>query len=142
MNKDREAYLEKQAGYLYSDILSKVCRRAIAVMNKKLRHPSLSGGDFPYNFTFFDQFSVLIQSISMDEMGYPSGMLEDYISDVLEKEGDRVSDSESFVISYCLHPSEDERCEFQSDLMKRFLDMANDHYSLKKIQSYLERRGF
>lgn len=50
----------------------KVCRRAIRRMNNELKNISFCD-DFPSRFTFFDRISILLQSNSIDDIGFPDG---------------------------------------------------------------------
>lgn len=123
-------------------IPKKVCKRAVRRINKELNAVSLCD-DFPTRFTFFDHLSILLQSHSIDEVGFPNSMLSDYIASVLEDEFNKLDSLERLVMYY-------RNCERDSfgeyttnnvvrELFECFIDMADSHIKCAKIENYLMR---
>lgn len=128
----------EQDCYVYvADIATKVCKRAIKVMNKQMESTPL-WDDFPKNFTFFDRFSVLYQTHSLSEMALDD-MLEDYITNSLVNEFEKLSGVEQIVLLYS-ETSNYEVCDINTLLFNHFLGLADKHTSTAKISNFLDRR--
>jgi len=96
-----------------------ICKRAIRRLNKEIESSCLYGADdFPKKFNTFDILSIQIQSMYMDEI---NPKIEDYILDILEDEAEKTG------------------CESEGlyDLFRKMLD---EHYYIKKIQNYIDKR--
>lgn len=68
-------------------------------MNAEMRKVSLCA-DFPKEFTFFDQLSVLHQSKDYDEIFFPNGILEDYIDNSIELEINELPRKDKIILWY------------------------------------------
>lgn len=123
-------------------IPEKVCKRAIRRMNIELKTISLCD-DFPSRFTFFDRLSILLQSNSIDDLGFPNGILSEYIENVLEDEFDKLNPLEKLVMHYsdCESNSSGEYTtnNVTEELYNYFIDMADSHIKYSKIEKYLRR---
>ncbi|GEM_PF-766639 len=120
----------------------KVCRRAIRRMNNELKNISFCD-DFPSRFTFFDRISILLQSNSIDDLGFPDGMLSVYIENVLGDEFDKLSPIEKLVMYYsdCTYDPAGEYATNNviEELYNYFIDMADSHIQCAKIKNYLSK---
>lgn len=123
-------------------IPEKVCKRAIKRMNKELKS-TFSHGDFPFHFTFFDRLSIKLQTHSIDDLGFPNGMLTEYIENVLEDEFDKLDPLERLVMYYsdceCGSFGEYTTNNVVEELFDYFIDMADSHIKCAKIENYLMR---
>ncbi len=154
---------EKKCEPFADDIIDKVCKRAIRRMNKEMKvdtHIKCSkfvnyikffsddfiGYEFPNTLTFFDSLSILYQSYSLDEMGIPYGLLEDYILYTLRNEIDSLSEIEKLVFSYGYYLVDSEgEFDFYEAVYKaktHFIEILNNHTSLVKIEKFLSSHSF
>lgn len=128
---------ERDCSNYVTEIANKVCKRAIRVMNKQMESSPL-WDDFPKNFTFFDRFSVLSQNHSLSEMALDN-ILEDYITNSLVNEFEKLSGVEQIVMLYS-DISCYEVCNINTLLFNHFLELADKHTYSAKIRNFLERR--
>ncbi len=124
------------------EIIGKICRRAIKLMNETLEF-IFSGGDFPNNFTFYDCLTVLYQSRTFDEMGYGS-MLEDHIEDVLYDEIDNLSPMERIIL---LSSELDEDLDTDIEaihvkIFNHFKELLDKHAYTQKIMNFMEHNNY
>ncbi len=133
--------VEEDFSDLADDIIDKVCKRAIKRMNKDMDNLHLVTDDFPNNFTFFDRLSVLYDSRTYDEMGYPDGMLERYITETLDGEIDSLPRIEKLILYYsnCYqsYVENDDSNDASYRAENRFKELLDEHTSLVKIQKFL-----
>ena len=96
-----------------------ICKRVIKRMNKEIDSSCLYGADdLPVKFNTFDILSIQIQNLLMDEI---NPKLEDYIMDIIEDEAEKAGcDSEGLYVI--------------------FRKMLDEHYYIKKIQNYIDKR--
>ena len=109
-------------------------------MNIELKTISLCD-DFPSRFTFFDRLSILLQSNSIDDLGFPNGILSEYIENILEDEFDKLNPLEKLAMHYsdCESDSSGEYTtnNVAEELYDYFIDMADSHIKCSKIEKYL-----
>jgi len=131
--------LEGDCDYYAQDIISRLCKRAIKVMNKNLPTHLLHITDnYPSAFTFFDVLSLEIQSKYYDEI---DPLLMDYIETTLDGEYEKLPALERFVLDHCVH-DEHLECDtraIEGKIYDSFHAMLNEHYETRKIQNYLIR---
>ena len=133
--------IEEESKDLSSEIIDKVCNRAIRGMNRKMKTFPLVDG-YPDNFTFFDILSCETQSKTYDEIVFMgSRTLADFIEDSIDIEFDKLAPIEKAILSY-MDFSPDfgsgyEFCDAHKFLYSRFNEMLNEHWSeSKKIENY------
>lgn len=123
-------------------IPEKVCKRAIRRMNSELKTISLCD-DLPSRFTFFDSLSILLQSNNIDDLGFPNGMLSEYIENVLEDEFEKLEPLEKLVMYYsdceCDSFGEYTTNNIVEELYNYFIDMVDTHIKCVKIENYLSK---
>ncbi len=120
------------------EIITTVCKRAIRKMNKKL-DIVFGCGDYPKHFRFFDCLSIELQSKSYCDI---SPLLEDTVEDMLWNEYDKLSPKEKFFVSNkeCSLKDWLDDSKILTLLRDCFHEMLNEHWQLKKIQNFEERR--
>ena len=91
--------LEDDCYPFIDEIIDIVCKNVIKRMNAEMRKVSLCA-DFPKEFTFFDQLSVLHQSKDYDEIFFPNGILEDYIDNSIELEINELPRKDKIILWY------------------------------------------
>lgn len=126
----------------FSDkIITKVCKRAIKTINSWGRNCMDFGEDYPTKFTVFDVLSVELQSKCYEEL---NPFLRDAIYGALENQYDSLSSLESFILDYseCYDNKGVDRDAIQSTILKKFNELINEHYQLKKIQDFEEKRAW
>ena len=121
-----------------NDIILRICKKAIRVMNQQEATLAGSTDDYPNNFTFYDILSIELQDRSYNEI---NPFLEDFIVSTLENEYDKVKGIEKLVLEYseCTENSECDINKVKRNIYEQFHTMLNEHYSIKKIQNYIER---
>ncbi len=137
--------IERECVHLSKDIIDKVCRRAMRVMNSNLGF--IIADDYPNTFRFIDYLSCEIQSKTYDEIFFPGRLLEDYIEDTLDKELDQLTAVEKTVLSYSdFTPQVGEGydwCDIKPRIYSRFHELLNQHWAeTKKIQHFEETRSW
>lgn len=122
-------------------IIDIVCKNVIKRMNAEMGKVSLCA-DFPKEFTFFDQLSVLHQSKDYDEIFFPNGILEDYIDNSIELEINELPRKDKIILWYSNCHSElgneYEVFDARHVCTQRFNDFENKRYEelLPKLDSY------
>lgn len=126
---------------LADEIIIKICKRAIKTINLWGRNYIGFGEDYPTKFTAFDVLSVELQSKYYEEL---NPFLRDAIDGTLEHQYDSLSSLESFILDYseCSDHNGIDREAVQSKILKKFNEMLNEHYQLKKIQDFEEKRAW
>jgi hypothetical protein len=107
-------------------------------MNQQEATLAGSTDDYPNNFTFYDILSIELQDRSYNQI---NPFLEDFIVSTLENEYDKVKGIEKLVLEYS-ECSEDSECDIEKvkrNIYEQFHSMLNEHYTIKKIQNYIER---
>ena len=125
----------RMAGY----IITRLCKRAMREMNQLEATLAGSTDDYPSSFKFIDILSIELQDRIEEEIN-PS--LEDYVWTTLEEERQKLSSEESFILeqAYLDYQYEVDYSEIASQIRSRFYELLNEHYELKKIQKFIERR--
>lgn len=135
--------LEDDCYPLVDEIIDAVCKNVVKRMNTEAEHISLCD-DMPQDFTFFDQLSVLHQSMDYDEIFFPNGVLEDYIDKLIELELNELSRKDKIILWYSNCHSEfgDEYEVFDARYMcsQHFNDFQNKRY--EELLPKLEQCGF
>lgn len=130
--------LESDCDFYSQDIISRLCKRAIKVMNKLDSNLACSNDDYPLTFSFYDILSIEIQERCYNEI---NPFLEDFIETTLDDEYEKLPALERFVLDHCAH---DKQLEYDSQAIEKkifdaFHEMLNEHYETRKIQDYLIR---
>lgn len=122
---------EKDCCELIDEIIDAVCKNVIDRMNTELRTISMCD-DFPQSFTFFDQLSVLHQSRSYDEIDFPTGMLENYIDNIIDSELSKLSAKDKTILWYanygCTYGDNYQPLDANEMCYQRFNDFQNKRY--------------
>lgn len=137
--------IERNCAYLSKDIIDKVCRRAMRVMNSNLGF--IIADDYPNTFRFIDYLSCEIQSKTYDEIFFPGRLLEDYIDETLEKEYENLNAVEKTVLSYSDFEQQScvdyDWCDPMPLIRSRFHELLNEHWAnTKKIQHFEETKSW
>jgi len=130
--------LERECDMLSSDIVSRLCKRAIKKMNKQDSYLAGSTNDYPSSFTFFDILSVELQSKSFEEI---NPFLRDFVEDTLNSEYEKLPSLERFVLDHSEF-AEHLECDIEAihrKIYNSFHEMLNKHWETKKIQSFEEK---
>lgn len=123
------------------EIVDSVCEKVVRRMNTELEQISLCD-ELPKEFTFFDQLSVLHQSIDYDEIFFPNGCLEDYIDNSIELEINELPRKDKIILWYSnCHPefgNDYEMFDARHVCTQRFNDFENKRYEelLPKMEQY------
>lgn len=130
--------LESDCDLLSQDIISRLCKRAIKVMNEQEANLASSTDDYPSSFSFFDILSIELQSKCYEEI---SPYLRDFVETTLDNEYEKLPALERFVLDHCAH---NERLECDSQAIEKkiydaFHEMLNEHYMINKIQDFVGR---
>ena len=98
-----------------------------------------STDDYPKDFKFIDVLSIELQERTEEEI---NPFLEDYIRTALEDERNELSAEESFVLeqAYLDYQFNVDEAEITGQIRSRFYELLNEHYELKKIQKFIDRR--
>ena len=98
-----------------------------------------STDDYPSSFKFIDILSIELQGRTEEEI---NPFLEDYVWTTLEEERQKLSSEETFILeqAYLDYQYEVDYSEITSQIRSRFYELLNEHYELKKIQNFIERR--
>ena len=139
-NKDFDfiCQFESECQSYAKDIILRICKKAIKVMNQQKATLAGSTDDYPNGFTFFDILSIELQDRCYDEI---NPFLEDFVMNTLENEYDKIKGIEKLVLEYseCTENSECDIDKVKRNIHERFHTILNQHYSIKKIQNYIER---
>lgn len=123
--------IENECHPFVEEIVDSVCEKVVKRMNTELRQISLCD-DFPQEFTFFDQLSVLHQSRDYDEIFFPNGCLEDYIGNSIEFEINKLPRKDKIILWYsdCHSEFGNEYEVFDARYIctQRFKDFENKRY--------------
>ena len=121
------------------DIITRLCKRAMRGMNQLEATLIGSTDNYPPKFKFIDILAIELQDRIEEEIN-PS--LEDYIRTTLEEEQNNLSAEERFVLeqAYLDYNYEVDDAEITRQIRSRFYELVNEHYELKKIQNFIERR--
>jgi len=121
------------------DIITRLCKRAMRGMNQLEATLIGSTDNYPPKFKFIDILAIELQDRIEEEIN-PS--LEDYIRTTLEEEQNNLSAEERFVLeqAYLDYNYEVDYDEIARQIRSRFHELLNEHYELKKIQNFIERR--
>lgn len=129
---------ERECNSLSEDIITRLCKRVIKQLNKKLPDPIGLTDDYPASFNFYDILSIEIQSAYYEEI---NPYLRNCIEDSLEVEYEKLPDIERFIVDHS-ECSENLECDHEAIEMKifnTFHELLNVHYNTKKIQDYIAK---
>ena len=131
--------LENKCHSMAENIITRLCKRAMRGMNQLEATLVSSTDDYPKNFKFIDVLSIELQDRIEEEI---NPVLEDYIWTALEDEQNNLSSEERFVLeqAYLDYNYDVDYSEITSQIRSRFHELLNEHYELKKIQNFIERR--
>lgn len=131
--------LEDRCHSMAEHIITRLCKKAMRGMNQLEATLVSSTDGYPKNFKFIDILSIELQNKIEEEIN-PS--LEDYIRTTLEEEQNNLSAEERFVLeqAYLDYNYEVDDAEITRQIRSRFYELVNEHYELKKIQNFIERR--
>ena len=131
--------LENRCHSMAEDIITRLCKRAMRGMNQLEATLIGSTDNYPPKFKFIDILAIELQDRIEEEIN-PS--LEDYIRTTLEEEQNNLSAEERFVLeqAYLDYNYEVDDAEITRQIRSRFYELVNEHYELKKIQNFIERR--
>jgi hypothetical protein len=131
--------LEDRCHSMAAHIITRLCKKAMCGMNQLEASLIGSTDAYPKNFKFIDILSIELQDRIEEEIN-PS--LEDYIRTTLEEEQNNLSAEERFVLeqAYLDYNYEVDYDEIARQIRSRFHELLNEHYELKKIQNFIERR--
>ena len=131
--------LENRCHSMAQDIITRLCKKAMREMNQLEATLIGSTDDYPPKFKFIDILSIELQDRIEEEI---NPVLEDYIWTALEKEQNNLSSEESFILeqAYLDYNYEADEAEITRQIRSRFYELLNEHYELKKIQKFIERR--
>lgn len=126
---------------LADEIITKICKRAIKTINLWARNYIGFGEDYPTKFTVFDVLSVELQSKYYEEL---NPFIRDAIAGALENQYDSLSSQESFILDYseCFDNNGIDKEAIQNRIFEKFNELLNEHYQLRKIQDFEERRSW
>lgn len=121
------------------EIITKICKRAIKTINLWGRNYIGFGEDYPIKFTVFDVLSIELQSKYYEEL---SPFIRDAIAGALENQYDSLSSQESFILDYseCFDNNGIDKESIQNRILEKFNELLNEHYQLRKIQDFEEKR--
>lgn len=130
--------IERDCDTLSQPIISRLCKRAIKVMNKKASYFAGSTDDYPQSFTFFDILSIELQSKTYEEI---NPFLRDFVENTLDNEYDKLSALESFVLDHseCAVNMECDIDAVHNKIYGAFHELLNEHWTSKKIQKFTEK---
>lgn len=131
--------LESKCHNMAEHIITRLCKRAMRGMNQLEATLVSSTDGYPKNFKFIDILSIELQGRIEEEI---NPFLEDYVWTKLEEEQNNLSAEERFVLeqAYLDYNYEVDDAEITRQIRSRFYELVNEHYELKKIQNFIERR--
>lgn len=131
--------VEDRCHSMAESIITRLCKRAIREMNQLEATMAGSTDDYPKDFKFIDILSIELQDKVEEEI---NPFLEDYIWNTLDAERNRLSPEESFILeqAYLDYQYNVDDAEVTSQIRSRFHELLNEHYELKKIQKFIDRR--
>ena len=132
-------HLENKCYKMAGHIITRLCKRAMREMNQLEATMAGSTDDYPSSFKFIDILSIELQDRTEEEI---NPFLEDYVWTTLEEERQKLSSEETFILeqAYLDYQYEVDYSEITSQIRSRFYELLNEHYELKKIQNFIERR--
>lgn len=121
------------------EIVTKICKRSIKTINSWGRNYIGFGEDYPTKFTVFDILSIELQSKYYEEL---NPFLQDAIYGALENQYNSISSIESFILDYsvCFDNDGIDKEAIQNKILEKLNELLNEHYQLKKIQNFEEKR--
>lgn len=139
MDKEIDLILEfeSECMEIAQPIINRLCKRSMRTMNKKTAN-YFDCEDYPSTFSFIDILSIKIQEYSFDEIN-PN--LEEYIDSTLQIEFEKLPRLERLAIAYC-DCSKDMQSKYngsQPNIYIAFRKLLDEHYYLKKIQTYVDK---
>ena len=131
--------LEDRCHSMANSIITRLCKKAMRGMNQLEATLAGSTDDYPSNFKFIDILSIELQDRIEEEI---NPFLENYIWTALEEEQNNLSAEESFILeqAHLDYNYEVDYAEITRQIRHRFYELLNEHYELKKIQNFIERR--
>ena len=131
--------LENKCHTMAAYIITRLCKRAMREMNQLEATLAGSTDDYPSSFKFIDILSIELQDRIEEEI---NPFLEDYVWTTLEEEHQKLSSEETFILeqAYLDYQYEVDYSEITRQIRSRFYELLNEHYELKKIQKFIERR--
>lgn len=123
------------------EIITKICKRAIKTINSWGPNIIDFGEDYPTKFTVFDVLSIELQSKCYEDL---NPFIRDAVDGALENQYDSLSPLESFILDYseCFDHNGFDKEAIQSKIHEKFNELLNEHYQLRKIQDFEERRSW
>lgn len=131
--------IQNQCKYFANDIVTRLCKRAIRKM--KAWEIKIGEDNYPESFNFFDILSIECQSKCYDEI---SPCLKDAIEGVLDNEYDNLLPQERFFVDYsrCYYDNGYDPISVKQLIYKRFNELLNEHWRIKKISNFEESRSW
>lgn len=124
-------------------ILTKVCNKAVRLINKWPKESLLFADDFPSDFNFFDILSVDFQNMIWDEIN-PD--LQNALENLLYQIFEELPESEQFfILNRECYTKQNvlEQDDVINLLLGKFVKRINNHYSSsKKIENFELKKSF
>lgn len=139
--ENRLRCIESYCNTYAKDILATVCKRAIRKLN--VLEPSLACGhdDYPSNFKFFDILSIELQTYSYCDI---NPYLESTVEGTLLNEYEKLTPQEKFFVENCNCSYSEilDETEVLEMLREHFNKLYNEHWQLKKIQDFEDKKSW
>ena len=130
--------MERDCEKMSTDILNKLCKRAIKGMNTLEAKLAGSTDDYPSDFRFFDILCVELETRTYDEI---NPYLQESVEGILMAEYDKLSSMEKFILDHseCWALMDGENDKIKKKILDVFADARFRHLEVKKIANYLSR---
>lgn len=120
------------------NIVTRLCKRAMRTMNEVGKDIVLTTDEYPKSFTFIDRLSIELQDRTYDEIDPIA--LEDYVMSTLDDEWKHLPAKETVVLRQAYPDLDDDDDEITRQIRDCFHKMLDEHYELKKIQNFIDKR--
>ena len=126
---------------LSEDIISRLCKRAIATLKTVDSDLIDRYHSFPKNFNFWDILSIEIQSRTYEEIALG---LEEGIDEVLEMEFNNLPAIERTILEYseCAEGLECNLVAVFSNIRSELFGMCDKHYYTAEIQNFIIKSDY